>query len=267
MKKPFVFPFFILALLFCILIFLVLTPLSSIAETRYVSGVIMVNIRDTNEKDYKVLTSVETGDQVDVLEEQNHFAKVRTKDNVEGWLPIQYLKKDQPSIGTIDKLKKEIVDLKKEKDRLESEKNPVNAKSVVDNTPYEQTIAFLKSKNEQLSASNKELLEKLQEKKAPQNGNPVGKEAEALKKQIISLQNQLDTLRKNSKNVVELAKERESLKLKVANLQSDLAKTRERNEKLEKEKMMHWFFAGAAVFFFGFLSSKIFVRKKSKLSF
>jgi lysozyme family protein len=88
-----------------------------------------------------------------------------------------------------------------------------------------------------------------------------------LKKKIVSLQNDLDTLRKNSQNVVKLAKERESLKFKVANLRSDLIQTRERNEKLEKDKMLHWFFAGAAVFFLGFLSSRIFIRKKNKLTF
>jgi SH3 domain protein len=267
MKNIVVFPFIILAAFTCVLILFFLTPSPALAETRYVSGVIMVNIRDTNKKNYNVLASVETGDKVDVLEEQNHFSRVRTKDNVEGWLPSQYLKKDPPSVETIEKLKKEIVDLKKEKNQLESGEHPDNAKNIVDNAAYEKNIDSLKSQNEQLTANNKELLKKLQEKEASAKGNLGEKDAVALKKKIAALQIQLDTLRENSQNVVKLAKERESLQFKVANLRSDLVQTRELNEKLKKDKMLHWFFAGAAVFFLGFLSSRIFIRKKSKLTF
>jgi SH3 domain protein len=270
MKKTSVFHFFIQAVPVFILVSSFFVPLASNAETRYISGVIVVNIRNTNEEQYKVVDSVETGDQVDVLEEKGRFAKVKTKHDIEGWVPKQYLRKDAPAVETIVKLKEELADLKKKNDELEAGKASAGSDTVLNDQQketYDQTIDSLKSENKRLVEDNQKLLKSIQEKETAATENQDGKEAEKLKEKVTLLQNQLDVLKKNSQNIIQITKERDRLKVEAATLQSDLAGSRELNKKLEMDRMLHWFFAGAAVFFLGFLTSKIFARKKSKLTF
>ena len=79
------------------------------AETRFVSGIIVVNIRDSIEKQSKIIGTVKTGDQVELLEEGNNFSRVKTKDLIEGWVPSHYLHAEMPTAETIIKLKEELV--------------------------------------------------------------------------------------------------------------------------------------------------------------
>lgn len=272
MKKPFVFPFLLLILFLIFSSYLFCTSQSANAETRYVSGVIVVNLRNTNEEKYKVLDSVESGDKVEVLEEKGRFAKVKTKDNIEGWLPIQYLKKGEPAIETIARLKDEIADLKMKNDHLEAGNVPAGSRHAAamdeqEKKTYEKNIESLKAENNRLLEDNQNLLKTLQKKDAISETAIEGKQLTNLKEKVAILQNQLEILRKNSKNVIQITKERDRFAAEVATLQSDLTQSRDLNKKLEKDKMLHWFFAGAIVFFLGFLTSKLFVRRKSKLSF
>ncbi len=246
--------------------FLVLFSISAHAETKYVSGVIVVNLRDTYTKDFKTLATVETGEQVQILEEKGHFAKVKTKDNIEGWIPIQYLRNDVPAAETIAKLKEQIATLQKGNERTAPE--TITGATDEQKKSYEQTIDSLKSDNSHLLEDNKRLLKLVQNKSdTPQPSIDDNKETEVLQQKVISLQNQLDTLSANSKNIIAITKERDRSAAEVVSLQTELVKIRQINKTLETDRMLHWFLAGAAVFFLGFLSSKLFTRKKSKLSF
>lgn len=257
-------------LCFFLTVFLGITflfPVISTAETKYVSGVILVSIRDSNEKSYKTLDTVETGDQVEVLEKKNRLTKIRTKDNVEGWIPSQYLRDDAPTLKTIANLQKELAELKEKKTAppasSASTSLPPQQKDV-----YEKTIDSLKHENDQLRDENQKLQKLLQEKDVAKTGmTQNGKEMENLKEKNLMLKTKLEAITKNSSNIVEITDERDNLKKEIGTLQSDLAKTREQIHNLQTDRMLHWFFAGAGVFFLGFLSCKFSTRKRSKLSF
>lgn len=271
MKKRYVFSFFSPALILAVLLFLVISSrLSWAVGTKYISGVIVVNIRDTDSKNYKKIGSVDTGAQVEVIEVQGHFAKVKTKDNIVGWVPLQYLSNDPPAVATIARLKDELAAAKNENAEQSSNDSSSVDKSIADEQKqsYEKQIESLKSQNSRLLQDNQKLIKMIQEKnesaKTVAGGN---KKTVDLKQQVASLQKQLETLRKNSKNIIQITDERDRLTREASSLQSDLVSSRERNKKLEKEYRLHWFLAGAAVFFLGFLSSKLFFRRKSKLSF
>ncbi len=267
MKKIYLLHILFRPSMYIILCLLVSMPLSSQAATKYISGTIVVHVRDTTKKDYKTLAKVQTGDQVEVLEEKGYMAKIKTKNDVEGWIPSQYLKNSPPAQEIIAQLKEELAQLKKEKDinqvATSSDSNGLTGKQV---SEYKNKINILESENSRLLEDNRKLLAAFQEKQGMPNEN-TGKEKSVLEKKLISLQNRLATLTKTPDNVVQLVKERDHLKKQVSSLRYDLTKIQEKNKKLEMNKMLHWFFAGAAVFFLGLLSSKFWGRKKSKLTF
>ena len=79
-----------------IFFFIVLTPFflisQSKAETRYVSDLLYINIKDKLEKPYQVVAKVKSNDPLIILEENDTYAKVETEAKQVGWIAKQYLK-------------------------------------------------------------------------------------------------------------------------------------------------------------------------------
>ncbi len=71
------------------LLFLFLSPSFSQAEVRYVSDYLVVNIRDNVEKPFNTVGAVQSDEQVEVLERNGKYLKIRTLDGKEGWIKEQ----------------------------------------------------------------------------------------------------------------------------------------------------------------------------------
>jgi SH3 domain protein len=241
------------------------------AETKFVSGIIVVNIRDSIEKQSKIIGTVKTGDQVELLEEGNNFSRVKTKDLIEGWVPSHYLHAEIPTAETIIKLKEELIALKKKNDQFAANKTNIPTDSGLQEDQRKklnQSLELLKIENKRLLEDNQKFLRIIQEKEqSAQTRTSENSEADALKEKVVSLQNKLDVLTNNSKDIINITNERDSLSREIEIVKTELASMQKFNQKLENDKMFSWFFAGAAVFFVGLLSSKIFTRRKSKLTF
>lgn len=72
----------------------VLISVSSWAETRYISDVVLVPVRSGAGNQYRIIHSgIPSGTQMTVLEEDSSgdWAKIRTQRGMEGWVPKQYL--------------------------------------------------------------------------------------------------------------------------------------------------------------------------------
>ncbi|MDR3631077.1 MAG: TIGR04211 family SH3 domain-containing protein [Desulfocapsaceae bacterium] len=236
---------------------------SSWADTRYISGVMTVSVRDSVNRSSKAITTVKTGDQVEVLEENGRFTRVRTKDNLEGWVSSYFLQTEAPTIDTIVRLKDEIAALKKKNDAgllAEGGLDQNQKRSLV------PALEALKTENKNLQEENQKMLRMVQEHQQA-GQTPERAENDALKEKNASLQNDLDVLTKNSKNVITITKERDALASENASLRAEIAKIQTLNQGLQSRTMISWFIAGAIVFFAGLLTSKFFTRKKSKLSF
>jgi len=259
------------SLLFSFLIFFFLIPNNSHAETKFISGILVVSIRDALEKPYKNIATVKTGDQVEVLEENDRFARIKTKDNIEGWVPVHSLQTEAPKNEIIAKLKEEIAALKKKNDQYSTwQANSQTEGGLKEDQRKALTLSIdsLKTENRRLLEENQKLLGMIQEhERSAQTQTSEKGEASVLKEKIATLQNKLDVLTSNSKDIINITKERDSLASEIEPLRTELTRTKELNQKLEAEKMIYWFFAGAVVFFIGLLSSKIFTRRKNKLSF
>jgi len=262
--KILIHPSFLLLVLFLIPGFLK-------AETKFVSGIIVVNIRDSFEKQSKIIGTVKSGDQVEMLEEKESFSRVKTKGLIEGWIPSHYLHADTPTPETIIKLKEELSTLKKKHDQLAANQTnppPDGGLQEDQRKKLHQSLDSLKTENKRLLEDNQKLLRMVQDnEQSAQTRKSESGENEALKEKASVLQNKLDVLTSNSRDIINITNERDSLVREIETLKTELAKIEILNQKLESDKMFSWFFAGAAVFFVGFLSSKIFTRRKSKLTF
>ncbi len=76
----------------------------SLAETRYVSDLLVVTVRDQPSNAAQVLTTVQTGAPLEVLEELHDFLRVRTEKGIEGYIRSQYVSGELPKTERIAQL-------------------------------------------------------------------------------------------------------------------------------------------------------------------
>lgn len=264
-QHPFVFlilslPFFIVA--------------QSHAETRYVSDQLTINIKDNLEKPYQVVAKVRSNDAVNVLEENDAYAKIETPDKQVGWIGKQYLTTTLPKTLVIAQLQKEIealktqpqgtvaqrtpnaavpvTELEKERDRLQLElqtaKNRIQ--EMQDSMTGTKEQASFPS-----SAVTTEEIKGLEEKKTQ------------LESEITALQTQVESLNDGSVDIPALLQEKEHLLKEIKDRDSKIASLSAENAKLAKTATIYWFCAGALVFLTGMFSGKMFGRKKAKYSY
>ena len=116
----------ILVILF-IVAFTVSASINSVfADTRYVSDRLIISVRDGQNQNAAVLGYIETGAQLDILEEIEDLLRIRTEDGIEGWVRAQYIISEKPKVLIIENLKNEITALKKE---IETSKNEQDSSS------------------------------------------------------------------------------------------------------------------------------------------
>ena len=72
-----------------ILLLLFSTPI--LAETMYVSDVLKLTVRVGKGQDYKIISVIQSGQTVDVLQPEDKWALVRLDDGKEGWVLTRYL--------------------------------------------------------------------------------------------------------------------------------------------------------------------------------
>jgi len=147
----------------CVYIGVLLILLSTAvqAETMYVSDLAEITLRTGKGIDHKIIAMVKSGAQVEVLEPDDQWTKVRLPGGKEGWLVSRFLTSKIPSSIALQELKqkheallaladspyKEITKLQEENQRLSSEL------SFSDKALSELTESYeaLKSKSAKLS--------------------------------------------------------------------------------------------------------------------
>jgi SH3 domain protein len=83
------------------------------------------------------------------------------------------------------------------------------------------------------------------------------------RQELKKVNNEYQTLLKNSENIVNLAAENEQLIEQNNVINSEMLILREENQSFHRSNMIQWFLAGGGVFFGGWLIGKI-SRKKSR---
>ncbi|MDY6857216.1 MAG: TIGR04211 family SH3 domain-containing protein [Thermodesulfobacteriota bacterium] len=109
----------VLFILFVLIIQLSFPFGSAHGDTRYVSDMLILNLRDRPGKGYKVITRLYSNTPVEVLGESGRYFRVRTEDVKEGWVAKQYINSKPPKSLIFSRLEKVINRLNKKVEDLE----------------------------------------------------------------------------------------------------------------------------------------------------
>ena len=237
----------LLHLLFWICVIAVLTfATPGHTETRYVTDVLLLTLREGPGNEYEVIRTLRSSMSVEVLEEQEKHAKVRTEDGEEGWVAKQYLTLDTPKKVVIDQLNAQIKLLEKKMQRMEQSRETLTER--------------LQTNKKEISLKAGQLEDSL---------NQYRNKAQDLEKKLQEITTKYDKLSAKSKDVVTLIAERDRLRQQNEALEQSktewdekIGEREEEIQRLTRNEILHWFLAGSAVFFVGLMIGKLSRKRK-----
>jgi SH3 domain protein len=227
--------------LVCYLLFLMAGfAVSAGADTRYVSDQLTVTLRKGEGTEYKIIKTLRTGTPVEVLEENEHYLKVRTQSGEEGYVLKQYLSTETPKALVV-------AQLQKERDRLRSKLSEVEKRQAEVKTELENGRKNHAAEVNQLKRKLTELQDRLL----------------LTEKQLQATTDKYNDLVEKAENVVELASEHDKLQSQNTQFVAEVQALRKENEQMLHSGMIRWFVAGGGVLFVGWLSGKFSRKKRS----
>lgn len=234
------------------------------AETKYVSDVLVINIRSSIEAPYTVVGSVYSNDPLKILRAEGKYYLIETDDGKQGWISQQYVKDTLPKTLQLDKLRSEKEELQETLGTTIAELESLKEKfmAIPSSDEAEQLIDERNSLREQVS--------KLENQVAQLMSTPdfkAGEEFSRLKSAHANLiaqkaeqdrttQESIDNL---NTTIIKLRDQKGSEKARIEQLTTE-------NLELRKKSNVYWFLAGAAVFLFGIITGKISGTRKKRSS-
>lgn len=255
---------FTITFAFTQLLVILLTTGHVFAETKYVSDVLIINIRSSIKAPYTVVGSVYSDQPLKILRTEEKYYFVETGDGKQGWISRQYVKDTAPKSLLIEQLRSE-------KDELSETLNTTN-----------KELEDLKEKFAAIPSSG-EAEELIDER------NNLREQVSDLEKQVFSLMSTPDfkagqelTRIKESyaKLISEKAEQEKASQDSIDKLNATVKKLQDykgsenaqieqlttENKELRKKTNVYWFLAGSAVFLIGIITGKILNPRKKKRS-
>jgi len=96
----------------------VVTTVVTAAEIRFVRPSVEVPVRRGQGTDFKIIKLVKDGDQVELLEESDAWARIRIGEKTEGWMPKRFLGSEAPPVKLVQILRKDNEQLKQKNAEL-----------------------------------------------------------------------------------------------------------------------------------------------------
>lgn len=192
------------------------------AESRYVTDDLSITVRSGQDSSYRVLESLPSGTQVEVVSEDSEtgYSRVRTPDGTEGYALTRYLQSEKPAQVLLEEARAEV-----ERLRAQSDKD------------LERELNELKSEYQSL---------KLQ--------------YDTLEFENVQLSQRLESVQENASNVVAVMNERDEAVQRANRLSTELEELRVENLELENHSDKKWFMAGAGVLILGIVVGIILPR-------
>jgi SH3 domain protein len=132
---------------------------SAAADTGWVRGNIKLNLRSGAGTQFKIIGSIETGDQMEVLTRGESWTRVRTaKDGKTGWIPAGYLETEPPPTLRLAQLETETATLRSQLEEIRSEAAQLresNATLGSNDSGQREQIESLKIENYELRAGSR----------------------------------------------------------------------------------------------------------------
>lgn len=244
------------------LLAILLTTGSIAAETKYVSDVLVINIRSSIKAPYNVVGSVYSDAPLKILRTEDKYYFVETEDGKQGWISQQYVKDTLPKSLLLEQLRSEKEELQETLNSTVNELDSLKEKfaAIPSSGEAEQLIDERNTLRNQVT--------ELTEQVAQLMSTPDFKSAEeysTIKEAHENLLAQKAEQDKANKQTVD------SLNATIKKLQdykgSEQAKIEQltvENLELKKKTNVYWFLAGSAVFLFGIITGKISGPRKKK---
>jgi SH3 domain protein len=109
------------------------------AEIRYVTDELQLSLFELINSKGKLLKRLNSGDKLELLEEEGFFAKVRTQDGIEGWTKAGFLIREKPARAQLVVLQRQHNTLNSQLKQSEAELE--NTRSELDNLRTQQEAA------------------------------------------------------------------------------------------------------------------------------
>ena len=159
------------------------------ATTLYVHPASEVTLRAGQGTDFRILSMLADGDQVEVLEEQGGWAHVRARGNREGWVLRRYLSERPPLALQVQQLEKAKAHCEATRKALKQQLLQVQEAKAALKTRLEKTEKKLQTTNRQYAHLQVAAKDALQAKKT----------AAQATEQLQALQDKVDTLSRENK--------------------------------------------------------------------
>ncbi len=221
-------------------------------QTRYISDILRINIKNNIEKPYEVVAAVQSDDPVRVIEEQGNYLKIETADGKQGWIGKHYVKVEPPKTLLIKKLKQEVADLQ---GQLSVKLAGAAHVAVSEGTPEKADAC--PELQQKLSEAEKRISQLIEEQKEQTATPPAAAPSTAMSPEDLAF---IEQFEQTPENFSLLVTEYQKRGRQLAELQKTLTEK-------ENQTRFLWFGAGAAVFLGGLLMGKTTNRKKSKFMY
>jgi SH3 domain protein len=226
-------------ILYAVVFILAALVASVYADTRYVSDILVISIRDAQRPDAAVLGYIKTPTPVDILEEQGDYLKIKTKDGLEGWALAKYIVSEKPKALIIEDMQTQIAQLKKDIAANKIKQNSLSDVPAETSQKYEEKIRQL----EQEINTNQKLTDKA-------------------KRDFIALDKKYKDLLMHSGNADKLIQEMNRLKTLNTQLTAEITVLRKNIGSPLKSRRVQLFVAGAGVLIIGMMLGGSAQKKK-----
>lgn len=231
------------------------------AQEVWVSDEIEAPLRSAPELNSKIVSLLKAGQAVSVLEQNDQYVKIKTKDGKTGWLSNYYVLREKSVHAQLEPMAAELEKNKKAVNRLQAELDEKNTlitqlQADVSSTKKNAGEAAERAKTSQsnmakLSTDNKALQKKLSEQN--QLTKQLATALDAAKQKASDARTRYLRLVRISENAVDIDKQNRSLQEKAVQLEQDVQKLSTENQSLKAQISKKEFGIGALTILGGVL--------------
>lgn len=208
--------------LFLVGLLTTLLATTATAETRYISDMLLVTLRNNTTNNHQVLERLPSNTPVTFIAEEGDFFKVRTTAGTEGYILKQFVTTQPPKTIIIEQLRAQI----------ESQKGDYRALQ-------ERLARLQESGSDKASAADLSL------------------QLEETRTNLKQVTEQYERLRESAADVLTLYEDNQLLEEQNQSLTREVLVLREENSSFHRSNMIQWFLAGASVFLGGWFIGKV----------
>ena len=144
-----------------ILTIAIILPTLSFAETIYVTDSLQLKLRVTASTDGEVVTTLHSGQKLNLLEQQKKFSKVKTDDGNIGWVQSWFLTDEIPATYMVNQLSKEKETLETKLATATDKLKNFDSATARENKSLKNSVNTLSDKIKRLTAEQDTLAEEL----------------------------------------------------------------------------------------------------------